>query len=215
MDTATRPRFADRSSLISDPHTEEILRKAFRWFNPKMVLLWRLGLGRLGGAWPKGFGRILVIEHRGRTSGTMYRTPVNYATIGSDLYCVAAMGAKTDWYRNVLATPQLHVWLPDNRNAANVEDASDDPDRLTLVRQVLINSGFAAPLAGVYPTKMTDEALDDATAEYRLIRIRPSQLEPTGPRPNDLAWLSAAAGGVLAGVMLRQGSNRRQPERSD
>lgn len=209
MDTRSQPKIESLSSWIADPDNEEVLRNAFRWFNPKMVLMWRLGLGRLAGVWPRGFGRILVIEHVGRTSGTVYRTPVNYSIAEPDLYCVAAMGAKTDWYRNVMATPHVKVWLPDRQTAATIEDASDDPDRMAIVRQVLIYSGFAAPVAGLHPTKMTDEALNEATSEYRLIRIRPDLPKHTDPKPNDLVWLSTVAAGVLAGGMLRRGWTRR------
>ncbi len=42
------------------------------------------------------------------------------------------------------------------------------------MRQVLIASGFAAPLfAGVSPKTMNDEKLAELSAPYRLIRIYP------------------------------------------
>lgn len=45
-----------------------------------------------------------VIVHRGRRSGTEYRTPVLAWRSGSRLYVVLFYGSKTQWVRNVRAT---------------------------------------------------------------------------------------------------------------
>ena len=47
------------------------------------------------------------------------------------------------------ANPQVVVWLPGECFTGVVEDVSDSPDRLVLVRGVRIASGFAAPAAGI------------------------------------------------------------------
>jgi deazaflavin-dependent oxidoreductase (nitroreductase family) len=168
-----------------------------------MVLLWRLGLGSLADVWPRGFGRLLVIEHTGRRSGTHYRTPVNYTIVGSDLYCVAAFGERTDWYRNLLATPDTAVWLPDGRWEASVADVSDDPRRVDLMRSVLIDSGFAARLFGLNAHHIGDEDLAKATATYRLLRIRPRQRRTAPNGPGDLAWVWFPLGAASIIALLR------------
>ena len=79
----------------------------------------------------------------------------------------------------------------------------DDPQRNSLMRQVLIASGFAAPLfAGVNPKTIGDARLAELSADYRLIRIR--RTEPrTGPGgPNDLAWVWPVSSMVLLGLLL-------------
>ena len=53
-------------------------------------------------------------------------------------------------------------------------------DRLSLIRQVLVASGFASYLAGINPAKISDEDLASETGEYRLIRIR-LRLEESHP----------------------------------
>jgi deazaflavin-dependent oxidoreductase (nitroreductase family) len=45
----------------------------------------------------------VVICHRGRRTGRMYRTPVNAYRRGSTLAIVVLYGAQSDWVRNVLA----------------------------------------------------------------------------------------------------------------
>ncbi len=44
-----------------------------------------------------------VIHHRGRTTGTCYRTPVYRFTNGEVSYVALTYGSNADWLRNVLA----------------------------------------------------------------------------------------------------------------
>lgn len=202
-----RPGLAARYRRVMEPKALEVLRRAFHQMNRGMVLLWRLGLGRLADVWPKGFGRLLVIEHTGRRSGSRYLTPVNYTTFGDDLYCVAAFGERTDWYRNLLATPNTAVWLPNGRWEASVADVSDDPQRIHLMRKVLIDSGFAAHLFGLHPQHIGDADLAEATATYRLLRIRPVRRQAARDGPGDLTWIwFPLLGAVVAAGLLRRRS---------
>lgn len=147
------------------------LRKVFHSMNRFMVLLWRLGLGKAINVWPAGFGRIMVIKHRGRKSGKEYLTPVNYAIVEGEIYCTAGFGSISDWYRNMLVYPRVELWLPEGKHIACAEDISDSPRRLYLLRQVLIASGFAAPLFGINPKNLSDEQLDQISKEYRLVHF--------------------------------------------
>jgi deazaflavin-dependent oxidoreductase (nitroreductase family) len=164
------------------------LRLGFKVLNRFMLLMWRLGLGSWLNAWPQVGGRIMVITHLGRKSGQWRHTPVNYALIGGDVYCVAGFGRVSDWYRNILAHPRVEIWLPDGWWAAIAEDISDDNNRLAWLREVLIASGFAAYLAGINPHAMSDDALAEVTADYRLIRIRRLEARTGENGPGDLAW---------------------------
>ena len=147
------------------------LRKVFHSMNRFMVLLWRLGLGKAINVWPAGFGRIMVIKHRGRKSRKEYLTPLNYAIVEDETYCTAGFGSISDWYRNMLVYPRVELWLPEGKHIACAEDISDSPRRLYLLRQVLIASGFAAPLFGINPKKLSDEQLDQISKEYRLVHF--------------------------------------------
>lgn len=184
------------------------LRHAFKLFNRGMLLLWRLGLGRWLNSWPAVGGRILVLVHRGRRSGRIYRTPVNYAEVGGHLYVTAGFGRVSDWYRNVRAHPAVEIWLPDGWWLGSAEDVSDDPARLVWLRQVLIASGFAAYAAGLNPATMSDAALAHATADYRLLRLRRTAPR-TGPGgPGDLAWVWPIATVLLGWLAWRRPRRR-------
>lgn len=152
---------------------ERRLRGFFRRLNPLMLALWRLGDGRFLNSWPSVGGRIMVIHHIGRRTGSRLRTPVNYAEHDASVYCLAGLGRRADWFKNLQATPRVEVWLPGTRWQGVAEDATGDPDAGPRLRQVLIASGFAAYAAGLNPRRMTQEAVEALLEEYRLVRIRP------------------------------------------
>ena len=79
------------------PEKLDSLRRFFHAMNHFMVFMLRLGLGRMCEWWPEGFGRIMVIEHRGRRSGKQYVTPVNYAPVGGDVYCLGTRTPTSSW----------------------------------------------------------------------------------------------------------------------
>jgi deazaflavin-dependent oxidoreductase (nitroreductase family) len=52
---------------------------------------------------------ILLLEHTGRKSGLRHATPLQYEIINGSYYVGAARGTKADWYRNILANPQIRI----------------------------------------------------------------------------------------------------------
>jgi len=190
------------------PTQEDVLRQLFKFFNHFMLLLWRLGLGSWVNFSPQVSGRIMVITHRGRMTGRKLRTPANYAILNGDIYCTAGFGKKSDWYRNILASPEVEVWLPDGWWSGIAEEVVDPVHRIPILRQVLIGSGFAARMAGINPYLYSDKELDQTTFNYRLIRIR--NLEPcTGPGgPGDLAWVWPLATMILLPIAIFKRKNK-------
>jgi deazaflavin-dependent oxidoreductase (nitroreductase family) len=68
--------------------------------------LYRLGLGRLLGH------RVLLLTHRGRKSGRLYRTVLEVARYDpwtGESVVGSGWGSRADWYRNIRANPPLEV----------------------------------------------------------------------------------------------------------
>ncbi|HSR46315.1 MAG TPA: nitroreductase family deazaflavin-dependent oxidoreductase [Acidimicrobiia bacterium] len=173
-------------------------RNWFKLLNRWMIIpMWRLGLGGFLNIWPAVGGRMLVLVHTGRKSGRRRLTPLNYApSPPSSVFVLAGSGAGTDWYQNALANTAVEVWLPDGRWLAEAVDVSDHPLRPAILRDVLIGSGFAAPLAGVDPRRLSDHELEEKTAGYRLLELQ-HRADATGTHgPGDLSWIWVAAGAL-------------------
>ena len=155
-----------------DPKTEERMRQAFKSVNRFMIFMWKARMGRLINIWPAVIGRIMVIKHVGRKSGLERLAPVNYAIVDGEIYCLAGFGSRSDWYRNIMDLPDVELWLPDGKFPACAEDVSDSPQRLLLIREILIASGFAASaFGGINPRKTDDTALQELTAKYRIVHF--------------------------------------------
>lgn len=186
------------------PKAEETLRQVFRYFNQFMIGMWRVGMGPVVNMAPPLMGRIMVITHTGRKSGARRQTPVNYALINGNIYCTAGFGQGSDWFRNIRKNPDVEVWLPDGWWAGTAIDISDSPERLALLRQVLVASGFATFAAGVNPYSITDAELDRLTVDYRLVRITRREAR-TGPGgPGEYAWIWPIATMLLLPALFRR-----------
>lgn len=188
----------------------QMMATGFRYFNRFMVLMWRLGLGKFLNATPETVGRIMVLVHTGRKSGKLRYTPVNYALINDQIYCMAGFGKKSQWYQNILANPAVEIWLPDSWWRGIAEDVTDHPDRVYILHDVLVASGFAAPLfEGFSPHLLTQQEFENLfeTHGYRLIQIRRTEPRTGDGGPGELAWVWQVATVILAlGWLLRKKS---------
>lgn len=191
-----------------DRETQAALQQGFKYLNRYMVLMWRLGLGKWLNSAPTLLGRYMVIVNVGRKSGQKRFAPVNYALADGQVYCVAGFGAGSHWYQNIMATPQVELWLPDGRWAAQAVDVTDSDDAIAKIRQVLIASAFVAPLVGIDPHTMPDAELAAATADYRLIRFERGESITETNGPGELAWVWLLLGLVL--LLALRGQKRRK-----
>lgn len=189
--------------MTVSPALNLALRRGFKFLNRWMILQWRLGLGPVMNLWPRGLGTYLVIAHTGRVTGKRRLTPVNFARADGEIYCVAGFGPLSHWYRNLMANPLAELWLPDGRWSVQAEDVTA-PGRVDVLRQVLLNSGFVAPLLGVHPGTMSDDELRRVTAEYRLIHFRRVQPLTGAGGPGDLRGLWLLAGAALLLLLPRR-----------
>lgn len=183
--------------------TYNLMRKGFRIMNRFfMVPLFRLGLGPLLGS-PYG-GYIMVIKTHGRRTGKTRYTPVNYAINNGCVYCTAGFGSVSHWYKNLSNDPQIELLLPSGAFTAIAEVVDEIAEKRTALRQVLINSGFAAfAFGGFNPYRVSEEKLNELTRDYIVLRFRTSGVAAGPTDPSGWFWVwPAAALIVLIGWLL-------------
>ena len=66
-------------------------------------------------------GRLVMLEHRGRSSGKLHRTVIEVAgRTDSEWICASGTGPGADWYRNLQAGGLEGVWIGSHRHRATV-----------------------------------------------------------------------------------------------
>lgn len=98
-----------------------------KWLFEAPSWLYRARVGFLMGK------RFLMIEHRGRKSGNLYRTVVEVVdrTPEGEWIVVSGYGAKADWYQNLRRGNLEAVWVGSRRHQASMRFL--EPDEATEV----------------------------------------------------------------------------------
>lgn len=85
------------------------------------IVFWQL-ISRLNRWMLSGYGarskvarRVLVLTTIGRKSGQPRSTPLQFEEVEGVYYVASARGKKADWYRNLVACPQVNVQVGDRR----------------------------------------------------------------------------------------------------
>ncbi len=161
----------------------------FFWFLNKffMVPLFRLGLGPFIGNPFTGY--IMVMKVIGRKSGKTYYVPVNYAIKDGNVYCISGGRRSSDWFRNLMAKPEVELILPGGAIYARSEEATDPGKKLIVSRQLLKNAGFAGFFEGYNPHKISDEDLRDKVEDLPLLRFTPIGIGNGASDPAGWAWI--------------------------
>ena len=133
------------------------------------LLLYRLGLGGLIGK------STLVLTTTGRRTGRVRTTPVNYWEVGGTFYLIAGSGTHADWYRNLVAQPEVEVQVGRRRLravAAPLTDPREKAHALWLFGQA--SPGTAERYFGVR-RGANEEDLVALAAERAIVAIRPRE----------------------------------------
>ena len=194
MDTYARSRSEPKlEDLMRFP--PDLLKRVFKQGNRFMVAMFRLGLGPFISNQYSGY--IMVLTTTGRRTGLRRRTPVNFALGDGEVYCISGFGRTSDWYHNLVANPEVHVWLGGEGWHGRAEVLSDPVEWVPIYRRVIARSGFAesAFTTRPYSTLSDDEIsrLGDGSA----VRIRLGERLPKEDAPGDLRWVWPALGGLL------------------
>jgi deazaflavin-dependent oxidoreductase (nitroreductase family) len=90
---------------------------ALKWFLKAPTYVFRAHLGSVFGK------RLVMIEHRGRKSGKLFRTVIEVAGRAperDEYICTSGTGPTADWYLNLQANGVDAVWVGAKRHQATV-----------------------------------------------------------------------------------------------
>jgi deazaflavin-dependent oxidoreductase (nitroreductase family) len=113
-------------------------------WNTKIIEEFRANSGRVGGNFEGA--PMVLIHHRGRTSGTERVNPAVYLAVDGG-YAVFASKAGApdhpDWYLNLVANPQTTVEVGADTIAVTARDTSGEERERIWERQKTVMPGFA------------------------------------------------------------------------
>jgi deazaflavin-dependent oxidoreductase (nitroreductase family) len=145
------------------------------------VTLYRLGLG------PLIASHIMILTTRGRKTGLLRHTPIEYARDGDTIYVISAWGERADWYRNLQAHPHATLQIGNWHFAAKARfltGREEIEEMLAVYRRANpALDQFAKALVGVDLTNVDD------IAKLKAIRFTPSGFPPEAGVPTDLTWV--------------------------
>jgi deazaflavin-dependent oxidoreductase (nitroreductase family) len=113
-------------------------------WNTKIIEEFRANEGRVGGQFEGA--PMILIHHRGRTSGAERVNPVVYLPVdGGYAVFASKAGAPThpDWYLNLVANPETSVEVGTDTIPVVAREAEGDERQRIWDRQVAVMPGFA------------------------------------------------------------------------
>jgi deazaflavin-dependent oxidoreductase (nitroreductase family) len=144
------------------PHYQKPGTLTRRLANPLVVGLMRLGVSVWGGR---------ILEHRGRRSGELHRTPVNLLEFEGRQYLVAPRG-EAQWVRNVRADDgRLTLILGrrrDERTAEEIPDSEKPPILRAYLRRWKMEVGV---FFGGVSADSSDEELQRIAPNHPVFRL--------------------------------------------
>lgn len=85
--------------------------------NIRMVRNYRRGIGPTR--------MVLLLTTTGRKSGQPRVTPLQFEEVDGDIYIASARGQEADWFKNILANPNVHVQIGEHKYPALAEPVTD------------------------------------------------------------------------------------------
>jgi deazaflavin-dependent oxidoreductase (nitroreductase family) len=149
-------------------------------------------------------GWILLLRVRGRKSGLVREHALSYLVADGSVWVMAGFGRRTEWYRNLLADPQVEVVLPGRALRCRAEIADEPEVRSHIIPRLARAAGLPGYLIGVDPYRASPVAVMSATAWVPLIRLRPEN-GPISAGPDDpggLSWVWRQGLVLVVGALL-------------
>lgn len=135
-----------------------------RWLVRAPIGLYRAGLGFLFGS------RLIMLEHRGRTSGRrryVVLEVVDHPSPGVYVI-VSGFGVRAQWYRNILAEPRVRVSIGFRRQlAATAVPMTPDESSAALRRYIEVH-----PKAWAKLRETIEVAVGAPVTELPMVRVR-------------------------------------------
>jgi deazaflavin-dependent oxidoreductase (nitroreductase family) len=111
-----------------------------KWFFKSPVSMYR---GPIGDVMSKRC--VMLLTTTGRKSGLPRTTGVSFMPVGDNYVIFAGWGIQSDWYKNLLANPQVTIQIGSKKLKATAKPVEDPERRKDLMRQMRQRSDQCGP----------------------------------------------------------------------
>ncbi len=123
---------------------------------------------------------VLLLTTIGRKSGQPRMTPLQYEEVDGAYYIGSARGTEADWYKNLVACPQVELQIGQRRVTARAETISD-PERIADFLALRLDRhprmlGMMMLLEGL-PPHPTRAQLEHAAQHLALVKFTPIRVD--------------------------------------
>jgi len=153
-------------------------------------------------------GYTCLLRTRGRKSGLVREAPLLYAIRDGAVYVIAGFGARTQWYRNIVADPHVEIVLPTRSVWGVASDVADPDEWLARLRDLLRYGGFSGLLLGTVPWTASDEVLREKARGVKVVRIDVPGLAAGPADPGGLLWIPTTIAQVVLTVWVTRAAAR-------
>lgn len=171
-----------------------------RFFFKFPIIFFRLGLRTIVGNW------FILMTHTGRKSGQPRHTALEYRLgINGHLYTISGYGAKSQWYKNIMANPVVNIQWLGGVEAYEAYRVTDEEEFRMGIR--LYKSEMSETL-DIFLNRMgiPDDMESIVANRDHIYMIGFKQTDATPPPTveEDLKWVWYVAAGVLGLLLLRR-----------
>ena len=132
----------------------------------------------------RGFGptrMVLLLTTTGRKSGLPRVTPLQFEEVDGEYYVASVRGQEADWYKNILANPNVHVQIR-RREFDAIAEPITDPERITGFLELRLRRHpfmirLIMHLFDGLPLRFTRADLENMAREKALVILHPTQQE--------------------------------------
>ena len=155
------------------------------------LIWWRMGLGKILSHKALSGSKMLVLSSWGRKSQKPRHTMLSYVLVGENEYVCSGWGARTDWYKNILADPHVTVQVGHRIYGAKARRVQDNSEFTRIAQEIFETGGDTHFTSWLESFGIENDLRDVLDKKDRLCLIAFDKSEETSPPPMpiDLKWL--------------------------
>lgn len=134
---------------------------------------------------------MLAITTRGRKSGKPRHTLLSYVSVDEKEYVCSGWGARSDWYKNILADPRVTIQVGNRTYYAQAYRLQDLDEFIMITNEMFKTGGDShfEPWLESFGIEFTSEDMIAKQERLHIVGFWKSNGEGPPALPTDLIWI--------------------------